>query len=280
MVSSSHCVAKGVIPAPGARHLCYCHTPMRYAWDQEHAYFPRRTGPVARLRSLVLSRLRTWDVASSGRVDRFVANSRFVAGRIRRYYGRSAEVVPPPVDTAFFTPGEAAGGGYCLMVTALAPYKRVELAIAACARLRQQLRIVGDGPELERLRRQARGDVAFLGRVEAEQLRELYRGASCLLQPGVEDFGIASVEALACGCPVVALGEGGVRDIVEPGRHGVLYDEPGDPEALAAAIRRLDELHLESGVLRQRAERFARPLFVERMAAQLAALTAAGGRDG
>ena len=280
VVSSSHCVAKGVIPPPGAAHLCYCHTPMRYAWDQEHAYFPRRTGVVARLRSAVLSRLRTWDVASSSRVDRFVANSSFVAGRIRRYYRRGAEVVPPPVDTAFFTPGEGPGGDYCLAVSALSPYKRVDLAIAACAKLGRELRIVGEGPELDRLRKLAGDGTRFLGRVDAEQLRELYRGAACFVQPQIEDFGIAAVEALACGCPVVARGEGGILDIAEDGRHGVLYDA-GDDEgagALAAAIREADELRPESELLRQRAEQFSERRFRERMAAQIAAITRARDR--
>ena len=282
VVSSSHCVAKGVIPAPGARHLCYCHTPMRYAWDQEHAYFPRRTGIVARLRSTALSRLRTWDAASSSRVDRFVANSTFVAGRIRRYYGRAAEVVPPPVDTSFFTPGEGPGEPYCLVVSALSPYKRVDLAIAACAELGRELRIVGEGPEHERLRRLAGEGTRFLGRVAADRLRELYRGAACLVQPQIEDFGIAAVEALACGCPVVARGEGGVLDIAENGRHGVLYRpaEAGDEvAALAAAIRQIDELELDAEALRQRAEQFSGRRFRERMAAQIAEV-AAGGRPG
>ena len=279
VVSSSHCVAKGVLPAPGARHLCYCHTPMRYAWDQEHAYFPRRTGVVARLRSLVLSRLRLWDVASAGRVDRYVANSRFVAGRIRRYYGREAVVVAPPVETGFYTPGESPGEEYCLVVTALAPYKRIELAIAACGRLGKELRIVGTGPEEDRLRRLAGPGVRFLGRVDDDRLRDLYRGAACFLQPGVEDFGISSVEALACGCPVVALGRGGIRDIVDDGRHGALYYEEGDAEALASAILRLEAAPPETDLLRRRAEGFSARLFRQRMAAQIEDLAAAGGRD-
>ncbi len=288
VVSSSHCVAKGVIPPPGARHLCYCHTPMRYAWDQEHAYFPRRTGVVARLRSAVLSRLRTWDVASSSRVDRFVANSSFVAGRIRRYYGRAAEVVPPPVDTTFFTPGDGPGGGYCLVVSALSPYKRVDLAIAACAELGRELRIVGEGSELDRLRRQAGQGARFLGRVDGESLRELYRAADCFVQPQIEDFGIAAVEALACGCPVVARREGGVLDIAEDGRHGVLYD-PGDAggeaSALAAAIRRPDDLRPAPEALRQRAELFSERQFRDRMAVQIREVAAGnvpdhGGRHG
>lgn len=269
VVSSSHCVAKGAIPPPGAFHACYCHTPMRYAWDQEHAYFPRRRGPAARLRALALSRLRTWDAASASRVDLFVANSRFVAERIRRYYGRQAEVVPPPVDTGFFTPspaGSPAGEAepYALMVSALAPYKRVDLAAAACERLGVELRVVGDGPERERLARLAGARTRLLGRVEAERLRELYRGALCLVQPGVEDFGIAAAEALACGTPVVAAGRGGVLDIVENGRHGVLYDDENGTEGLAQAIDKARQIRFNHADLRGHAEQFAAERFLER----------------
>jgi glycosyltransferase involved in cell wall biosynthesis len=280
VVSSSHCVAKGVVPRPGAFHLCYCHTPMRYAWDQEHAYFPRRRGATARLRGLALARLRTWDAASAPRVDLFAANSRFVAERIRRYYGRDATVVHPPVDVEAFTPrseGTAAPErAYCLAVSALAPYKRLEVAIAACARLGVELRIVGTGPERGSLERAATAladrpagpATRFLGRVSAEQLRDLYRGALCLLQPGIEDFGIASVEALACGCPVVAAGRGGVQDIVDDGVHGVLFSEAPagqDAAALAAAIDKARQIRFNPRELRRRAESFSAARFRERI---------------
>ena len=292
VVSTSHCVAKGAIPAPGARHLCYCHSPMRYAWDQEHAYFPRRRGPGARLRALALSRLRTWDAASAPRVDRFVANSRFVAERIRRYYGREAVVLPPPVDTAFFTPaanssegtadapaieaaelrvgrgGRAPGDDpYVLAVSAPAPYKRLDLAIRACERAGVRLVLAGDGPGLSAPRRAAGARAELRGRVEGAELRELYRGALCLLQPGVEDFGIAPVEALACGTPVVALGRGGVLDIVTDGVHGVLADPAGDDgqrvRALAAAIDKAREIRFNPLELRLRAESFSLDRFRE-----------------
>ena len=294
VVSTSHCVAKGVLPDPGAYHLCYCHTPMRYAWDQERTYFPRRHGPVARLRGQILSRLRAWDVASSPRVDHFLANSSFVARRIRRYYGREATVVPPPVDVDFFTPdpelppdtAEASAvptsGAYALMVSALAPYKRVDLAIQACRDRGLELRVVGTGPEHRRLERLGGAGTRFLGHVTGEALRDLYRGAAFYLQPGVEDFGIATVEALACGTPVVALDAGGVRDIVEDGAHGVLYRPweaagvSGDPQApeahqaaLSAAIDKVRHMGFNRLDLRSRAEKFSPDNFARRLESAL-----------
>jgi glycosyltransferase involved in cell wall biosynthesis len=271
VVSSSHCVAKGVIPGPGAFHVCYCHTPMRYVWDQERAYFPRRTGLAARLRGTVLARLREWDAASAPRVDLFVANSRFVAQRIRRYYGRDAEVVHPPVDVGFFTPAPGPAeprrgdGGYCLVVAALAPYKRLDLAITACERAGVELRIVGDGPERARLARRAGPRTRFLGRLDGAALRDLYRGALCLLQPGVEDFGIAAVEALACGTPVVALGRGGVLDVVDDGVHGLLTEREGDVAELATAVDSVRRICFSRSVLRARAEAFSRQRFADRI---------------
>lgn len=268
--SSSHCVAKGAMPRPGGFHVCYCHTPMRYAWDQEHSYFPQRTGLVARLRSLILTRLRAWDVASAGRVDLFLANSSFVAGRIARYYGRESEILHPPVDTDFFSPDSSPPGGYCLMVSALTPYKRIELAIEACERLGVELQIVGDGPEKQRLGRLAGSRTRFLGWVGEQDLRNLYRQALCLLQPGIEDFGMASVEALACGCPVVAARAGGVMDIVEDGEHGLLYPAGEGSGALAAAIDKIPAIGFNKFNLRRRAERFSVAKFEDQLRGLLA----------
>lgn len=266
VVSSSHCVAKGVIPSPDAFHLCYCHTPMRYAWDQEHAYFPQRKGTLARMRSLALTGLRAWDVSSAARVNLFVANSSFVGRRIRSYYGRDAEVLHPPVDVEYYTPGDSKEeGDYCLMVSALAPYKRVELAIAACDRVGIELRIVGEGPERARLEELAGPKTRFLGSVEPDRLRDLYRGARLFLQPGVEDFGIACVEALACGAPVVAVAKGGVLDIVDEGRHGLLYPDWGGPSDLADTIDKAVGMHFNKLDLRSRAESFAEDRFTARL---------------
>lgn len=265
VISSSHCVAKGAVPPPDALHVCYCHSPVRYAWDQEHVYFPRRRGVANRLRALVLGALRVWDVASAARVDVFAANSSFVAERIRRYYRRDATVVPPPVDTEHFTPGEGEGegGGYALTLAAAAPYKRLEVAIEACERLGLELRVAGGRSRDRRYRRLAGGHTRLLGRVDRERLRALYRGAVCFLQPGVEDFGIAPVEALACGAPVVALAAGGVLDVVEDGVHGVLYGG-GDAGALAAAIDKSRQIRFNELNLRGRAEHYSRARFRER----------------
>jgi glycosyltransferase involved in cell wall biosynthesis len=275
VISTSHCVAKGVIPPPGSFHLCYCHTPMRYAWDQEAAYFPRRHGLVARLRGQILSALRTWDVASAQRVDCFVANSRFVAERIRRYYRREAEVIHPPADVATFVPARertpAGREGYAVTIAALAPYKRVEVAMMACERAGLDLLVVGDGPERRRLERLAGPRTRLLGRIDTPRLREVLAGARCFVQPGVEDFGIAAVEALACGVPVVARGEGGILDIVEDGRHGVLYDLPAAADvaaealALAAAIDKSCQITFNTLDLRSRADLFSASRFLDRL---------------
>lgn len=272
ILSSSHCVAKGVVPPPLAHHLCYCHTPMRYAWDQEHRYFPVRRGVGARVRGWLLTQLRSWDVASSVRVDTFLANSTFVARRIQRYYGREARVLAPPVDVDFFRPHSAAdepaaaeGERYCLMVASLAPYKRVDLAIEACRRLELELRVVGEGPQAAELAQVAGPQTRLLGRVGKEELRRLYRGALCLLQPGIEDFGIATVEALACATPVVALDRGGVQDIVDDGTHGVLFSQEDDAGALADAIDKCLRVGFNKLNLRGRAETFQASRFEARL---------------
>ena len=256
LISTSHCVAKSARRGPGAFHLCYCHTPMRYVWDQMEAYFGRDRGLVRIVRRRILAALRRWDVATAGRADHYLANSSFVADRIRRYYGRSADVLPPPVDTSFFTPLDSGPRDYVLMVASLSPYKKVDLAIEACRIAGVPLVVVGEGPEKASLERLAGPEVLLAGRVEGERLREAYRRARCFLQPGIEDFGIAAVEALACGTPVVALGQGGVTDIVREGREGVLFDRD-EPREIAEAIDKCRRMQFNSVNLRGRAETFS-----------------------
>jgi glycosyltransferase involved in cell wall biosynthesis len=279
VVSVSHCVAKAAIKRPGARHLCYCLTPMRYAWDQFDAYFgPERMGrlPSAVMRK-VLDRLARWDRATAGRPDRYVAISQYVAQRIGRYYNRGASVVYPPVDTRFYHPAPVSPEGYCLMVSALVPYKRLDLAIEACRRARIPLRIVGQGPERARLERLAGGAVEFLGRRTNEEIRELYRRAAVVMLPGEEDFGIVPLEAQACGRPVVALGAGGALETVVDGVTGVLVGERS-AEGLADGLARARDARFDPAAIRRHAERFGRERFAAEIRASIEeTLTAPAG---
>lgn len=268
LISTSHCVAKGARPAPGGKHLCYCHTPMRYVWDQRRAYFPLPRGPVGWVRERLLDRLQRWDVATAGRVDHYFANSTFVADRIRRYYGRESEVLPPPVDTEFYRPSSRDRAGFVLMIAALAPYKKVDQAILACAEAGVPLVVVGEGPERGRLERLAGPGVRLAGRVGREELKDLLGTALCYLQPGIEDFGIATVEALACATPVLALAEGGVLDIVENGRHGLLVPSAEPPE-MAEAIDKIRRMSFNPLDLRSRAEEFSAERFRSRLTQRL-----------
>jgi glycosyltransferase involved in cell wall biosynthesis len=280
IVSSSHCAAKAVVPPRGAVHVCYCHSPMRYAWDQFDAYFgPDRVGRLrSRLLRPVLRRLARWDAATAGRVDRFLANSQYVAGRIDRYYNRRSTVVHPPVDTDFYTPAGRAASSSFLIVSALVPYKRLEIAIDACRRLGRPLRIVGTGPELARLRTLAGPEVEFLGWQSDEQIRALYRESAATLLPGVEDFGIVPVEAQACGCPVVALDAGGARDTVIDGVTGVLVSDP-TPAAFAGGLARALATPFDAEAIRDNAVRFSRRRFLAEFQAQVEDALTSRGRE-
>lgn len=262
VISTSHCVAKSVVRPGRARHLCYCLTPMRYAWDQFDAYFgAERLGRVrSRLMRSIMARLARWDARTAGRVDRYVAISQHVAQRIGRYYNREASVVYPPVDTTFYHPDHTAREPWALMVTALVPYKRVDVAIDACHRAGVRLRIAGAGPERTALERLARGNVEFLGVQSDEELRSLYRRAGALMLPGEEDFGIVPVEAQACGRPVVALGRGGALETVIDGLTGVLVWEP-TAEAFAEGLTRALSHEFDASAIRMNALRFDRARF-------------------
>ena len=268
VISTSHCAAKSAVSPGRARHLCYCFTPMRYAWDQFDAYFgSHRVGRLSnRLYRLAFSRLARWDASTAGRVNRYVAISQHVAARIRRYYNRAASVVYPPVDTAFYRPNGSAPGSYFLIVSALVPYKRVDLAIEACRLANVPLRIAGNGPELPCLQALAGPDVVFMGACSDLEIRDLYRESRGLLLPGEEDFGIAPVEALACGRPVVALRRGGVTETVTDGSTGVLVDEP-TAEAFAHGLSRAATLSFDPTYIRQQSVRFSRDRFHDEMRA-------------
>jgi glycosyltransferase involved in cell wall biosynthesis len=265
VVSSSHCVAKSVRTAPGALHVSYCHTPMRYVWDRYDDYFgPGRGGMVARLLMPALApALRRWDARTADRVHAFVANSAYVAGRIQRYYGREATVIPPPVDTDFFTPGEERPGTYDLVVSALVPYKRLELVLDAYRGTGWPVRVVGNGPERARLEALAPPEVTFVGAVDDVRLREEYRGSRAVLMPGIEDFGIVPVEAMACGRPAIVYGEGGGTESVVHGETGLHFHEL-TPAGLRTAVDALSRMGFNTAALRARAESFRRQAFETR----------------
>jgi glycosyltransferase involved in cell wall biosynthesis len=265
VVSISHCCVKSVRAPADGRHLCYCLTPMRYGWDQFDAYFgPARLGVVASgLMRPVMGAMATWDERTADRPNRYVAISHYVASRIGRYYNRGASVVYPPVDTAFFTPDPSPAreaARYALVVSALVPYKRIDLAIDACRLARIPLKIVGEGPERAALETHAAGTAAFLGRIGDPELRTLYQHAAVTLLPGEEDFGIAPLEAQACGRPVVALGRGGALETVIDGETGALVSE-ATSAAFAAAITAVTTRPFDAAAIRRHAERFGRERF-------------------
>jgi len=279
VLSSSHCVAKGVRVDSGALHVCYCYTPMRYVWDLYDDYFGPRSGSGALVRAVmpsVAAALRTWDRRTSAGVHHFVAISEYVARRIRRCYDRDADVIHPPVDVARFDVADESPGEFYLVVSALAPYKRIDLAIAAAGRLGRRLLVVGTGPEERRLRALAGAGVEFLGWRSDAEVASLYRRCRAVLFPGVEDFGIVPLEAMAAGRPVIAFAAGGALEtIIDLSRDdeaptGVLF-EAQTAEALAEAMLNLEAAagRLSPKALRARAETFDRPRFKEQVAAYL-----------
>jgi glycosyltransferase involved in cell wall biosynthesis len=270
VLSSNHACAKNVKVPPTALHVCYCHTPMRYAWD-EGFLAGEDLGLAARLAlPRLLPRLRRQDVRGAASPDVFVANSEHVAKRIAQHYGRTARVVHPPVDVEHFLGIERAPQrerDFYLVFGRVVPYKRVDLAVDACLRLGRQLEVAGDGRALEAIRAEARGagSIELLGRVSASERDRLLGVTRALLFPGEEDFGIVPVEAQAAGVPVIAYGLGGACETVVDGVTGVLFDAQ-EPASLAAAVERFEALALDEARIRENARRFGRERFRLEMA--------------
>lgn len=255
VLSSSHACAKNAIAPDGVPHVCYCHTPMRYAWDPGF-FEEEEVGRLTRLAlPALLGRLRRQDLAGAERPTAYAANSSYVAQRIERHYGRDARVVHPPIDVDRFLDIERRPEDYYLALGRVVPYKRVDLAVAACARLDRPIKIAGDGRALDGARAVAGPGAQFLGRVPDEQLPELLAGARALLFCAEEDFGIVPVEAQAAGVPVIAYGVGGVRDSVLDGRTGVLFDGQ-TVDGVCAGIERFESLSFAESDLRENARSF------------------------
>lgn len=267
ILTSSHAVAKGIIPPAGAVHVCYCHTPVRYAWEMENEYIRdfRVPGILQKTVRRQLKRLRRWDMTTAKRVDVFLANSATTQERIRRIYGRESTVVPPPVADRFFDQNVAEHAGtYFLAVGRFVPYKRFDLLIEAANRTGIELKVAGDGQDAPRLRAMAGPTVEFLGRVPDDDLPALYAGARALLFPQVEDAGIVLREALACGTPCIALREGGALDAVREGISGTLFNSQ-TTDALLDAIRRFEQGSWDRAAIRNEAHVFSRDRFAAAM---------------
>jgi glycosyltransferase involved in cell wall biosynthesis len=253
VVSSSSAWAHGVLVDPGAVHVCYCHNPFRYAWTEREATVAARPMPIRLPLRVLLSRWRQWDWVVAQRVDRYVANSQVTAKRIERYFGRDSHVLHPPVELERFHPGTV--GDHYLVVAELMAHKQIDVAVTAFNRLRMPLTVVGDGPELRRLRRLAGPTVRFTGRLPDDRVAELMRSARALVVTAAEEFGIAAVEALASGRPVIALGSGGVLESVREGATGAYY-RSSEPEALAEVLAGFDPFAFDPAVCVAAAQRF------------------------
>jgi glycosyltransferase involved in cell wall biosynthesis len=274
IISSSSAFAHGVRPGPDAVHVCYCHSPFRYAWHERHRV--ERAAPALARPAIhsVLTAIRRWDQKAVRRVTAFVANSELTRRRIKEFYGRDALVVHPPVDVERFT-AEPSPRDYFLTVGEVTRHKNTEIALAAAEKARVKLKVVGEGPDLARIQRRFAHRAEFLGRVDDQRLIELYAGCRALVVPAIEEFGITMVEAQAAGRPVLAAAQGGALEIVSDGVTGMLV-APGSVEAFAQSLRRTDWESFDSAALRASAARFSREQFRERFTVAVAVAVAVG----
>jgi glycosyltransferase involved in cell wall biosynthesis len=285
VVSLSHCVAKAARPRRDVPHVCYCFTPMRYAWHQRAAYFgAARFGALrAQLADRLLGLLRCWDRATAARVTHFVAISRTVQQRIKECYGRTSTVIYPPVDTEFYCPAALRREDYYLVVSAFAPYKRLDLAIVACNRLRRHLVIIGSGQDEGRLRSLAGPTIRFLGWQPDRVIRDHLRRCQALLFPGEDDFGIVPLEAQACGTPVLAFGRGGATEtVVPPGVRGEptgLWFKEQSADCLADAMQAFERQagDFAPAAARRQALRFNQRRFADEIFGYLQSVLRTGG---
>ena len=256
VISSSHCVAKGVLTNPDTLHICYCYTPFRYGWDMYQEYFGKGKLNCAEKVFVLpgINYLRMWDCVSSNRVDYFIAISNNVARRIQKHYRREATVIHPPVNTSFFIPG-GEQDEFFLVVSAFVPYKRVDLIVRAFNKLGLPLKIVGEGPLKKKLQREAKGNIEFPGDVPDSELCKLYQCCRALIFAGIEDFGLAPLEVQSAGRPVIAYGRGGLLETVVERRTGLFFNEQ-TPEAVVDAVKKFQGMSFETEVIREHAVQF------------------------
>lgn len=265
VLSLSHACAKGVIISPSTCHICFCFTPMRYAWDMYHEYinienigwFKKKIIP------FIMSRLRIWDFVSSNRVDYFIAISSFIAERIKKYYKRDSRIIYPPIETSKFIPSDKIED-YFLAVSRLVPQKRVDIIVKAFNKLELPLKIIGSGRELDRLKKMSNSNIEFLGFQNEEKVAEYMSKCRALVFASREDFGIVPLEAQSCGRPVIAYGAGGTKETVIPGKTGILFYEQ-TTEAVIEAVRKFEQMTFDSRIIREFALKFDKVIFKEKI---------------
>lgn len=265
VLSDSASYGKGVITSPETLHVSYCHTPLRYVWDDNQKYVNEFCFPwvIKKFSSLPLSWLRIWDKEAASRVDKFIANSFFVQKRIKKYYGRDSEVIHPPLNSQNFSIEK--NDDYFLMVGRLLPYKRFDLAIETFNKAKKPLKIIGDGPDKKRLKKMAKDNIEFVGEVKSDKdLASYYSRALAFVFPQEEDFGIVALEAMAAGRPVIAYAGGGALETVVDGKTGILFDEQSR-ESLEAAIKKFNPNDFDSQAIRQHALGFDKEIFKQKI---------------
>ncbi|MCC6551139.1 MAG: glycosyltransferase [Ignavibacteriaceae bacterium] len=271
IMTNSHAVAKGVITRVNQLHICYCHSPMRYAWDLYHQYIKQadlRTGLKGLIAKYTLHRLRIWDFTTANRPDFFIANSGYTAARIKKIYNREAEVIYPPVDTHKF-PLETRKDDFYLTASRLVPYKRIDLVVEAFSRMPdKKLVVVGDGPDLDKIKHLATANISILGYQEFDKLRSLMQRAKAFVFAAEEDFGIVVIEAMSCGTPVIGLGKGGTKETIKPGLSGIHFQEQTS-QSIIDAVRQFEKQinSFNSNDINHYAQQFSKDAFEEKIMA-------------
>jgi glycosyltransferase involved in cell wall biosynthesis len=264
ILSSSHCVAKGAIIHPEQLHICYCHTPIRYAWDMTYQYLKEADldkGLKGFLAKWILHYIRGWDMHSSTRVDHFIANSKYVASRIKKFYGRSSTVIYPPVNLDFFHPVEKKESFY-LTASRLIPYKKIDLIVEAFTQMPdRKLIVIGQGPQWSAIQKKASANVELLGYQPDDVLRSYMQKAKGFIFASLEDFGIVPIEAMAAGTPVIAFGKGAARETVIEGKTGLFFHEQTAP-AIQNAVKTFEKMEFSASECRKQAEKFSSERFV------------------
>lgn len=266
VISDSASYAKGVVIPPNTFHICYCHTPIRYAWDDSHKYIEEFGYPniIRKFIPFFMNYIRFWDEHAADRVDKYIANSKFVSERIKKYYHRNSQVIYPPVKTSLFHLSDKKPKEYFLMVGRFLPYKRFDLAIEAFNQLNLPLKIIGDGPDKKKLMKKAKDNIEFIGLVSDDKLKEYYANCRAFIFPQEEDFGITAVEAMASGRPVIAYQAGGALEIIKHGETGLFFKEQSS-ESLINTLKEFNSFDFNPKLIRQEAARFDLENFKERI---------------